>query len=80
LTPTVTTSPSCVDGDGCAVATTGGSGNYEYKLIVAYTMATPFNGIASGTHTIYVRDTTTGCEVSTTTVTLQPATLILDLV
>jgi hypothetical protein len=46
LTPTVTTSPSCVDGDGCGVATTGGSGNYEYKLIVAYTMATPFNGIA----------------------------------
>jgi hypothetical protein len=34
-------------------------------------MATPFTGIASGTHTIYVRDTTTGCEVSTT-VTLQP--------
>jgi hypothetical protein len=34
-----------------------------------------FIGIASGTHTIYVRDTTTGCEVSTT-VTLQPATPI----
>jgi hypothetical protein len=32
------------------------------ELIVAYAqVATPFNGIASGTHTIYVRDTTTGC-------------------
>ncbi|WP_339919617.1 T9SS type B sorting domain-containing protein [uncultured Flavobacterium sp.] len=77
LTPTVTTSPSCADGDGViAVATTGGSGNYEYRIgSGVYPMATPFTGIASGTHTIYVRDITTGCEV-TTTVTLQPATLI----
>jgi hypothetical protein len=42
-------------------------GNYEYRIDSGvYPMATPFNGIASGTHTIYVRDTTTGCEVSTT--------------
>jgi len=77
LTPTVTVSPSCVDGDGeIAVATTGGSGNYEYRIDSGvYPMATPFTGIASGSHTIFVRDTTTGCEVSTT-VTLQPATPI----
>ncbi|MFV8333189.1 T9SS type B sorting domain-containing protein [Flavobacterium sp. GSP14] len=77
LTPTVTTSPSCTDGDGViAVATTGGSGNYQYRIDSGvYPMTTPFIGIASGTHTIYVRDTTTGCEVNRT-VTLQPATLI----
>ncbi len=77
LTPTVTASPSCADGDGViAVATTGGSGNYEYRIDSGvYPMTTPFTGIASGIHTIYVRDTTTGCEVSTT-VTLQPATPI----
>jgi hypothetical protein len=43
-----------------AVATTGGSGNYEYRIDSGvYPMATPFTGIASGTHTIYVIDTTT---------------------
>jgi hypothetical protein len=41
------------------VATTGGSGNYEYRIDSAHPMATPFTGIASGTHTIYVIDTTT---------------------
>lgn len=77
LTPTVTTSPSCADSDGViAVTTTGGSGNYEYRIDSGvYSMTTPFTGIASGTHTIFVRDTVTGCEVSTT-VTLQPATPI----
>jgi hypothetical protein len=38
------------------VATTGGSGNYEYRIDSGiYPMHTPFIGIASGTHTIYVK-------------------------
>jgi hypothetical protein len=32
LTPTVTTSPSCLNGDGVIAVTTGGSGNYEYRI------------------------------------------------
>jgi hypothetical protein len=65
LTPTVTVSPSCTDGDGVvAVATTGGSGNYEYKIDGgAYGAITPFAGVGSGLHTIYVHDITTDCEV-----------------
>ncbi|PXY44369.1 T9SS type B sorting domain-containing protein, partial [Flavobacterium hydrophilum] len=78
LTPTVTTSPSCDDGDGVvAVATTGGSGNYEYKIDTGIygAIVPPFTGVASGTHTIYVRDITTNCEVSAS-IELKPATQI----
>jgi hypothetical protein len=55
-----------------AVLTTGGSGNYEYRI------DTGVYGVTFGcfwNHIIYVRDTTTGCEVFTT-VNLQAATLI----
>jgi gliding motility-associated-like protein len=77
LTPTVTTAPSCTDGDGViAVATTGGSLNYEYRIDSGlYPMSIPFTGIASGPHIIYVRDTTTGCEASVE-ITLLAATPI----
>ncbi|WP_188726562.1 T9SS type B sorting domain-containing protein, partial [Flavobacterium limi] len=77
LTPTVTASPSCTDGDGIvAVATTGGSGNYEYKIDSgAYGAVIPFTGVTSGLHTIYVRDITTNCEM-TASVELKPATQI----
>lgn len=65
LTPTVTTPVSCANGDGViAVSTTGGSGNYEYKIDGgAYGMTTPFTGLAFGTHRVFVRDMSTGCEV-----------------
>ncbi|MFC5979810.1 T9SS type B sorting domain-containing protein [Flavobacterium salmonis] len=77
LTPTVTASPSCIDGDGVvAVATTGGSGNYEYKIDSgAYGAVILFTGVASGTHTIYVHDIDTGCEKSAS-IELKPATQI----
>jgi gliding motility-associated-like protein len=68
LTPTVTSSPTCANGDGVvAVVTSGGSGNYEYRMDAgAYGATTPFIGVASGSHSIDVRDTTTGCIVSAT--------------
>ncbi len=77
LTPTVTTPVSCTTNDGVvSVSTTGGSGTYEYRIDSGvYPMTTPFAGLASGAHTVYVRDTTTGCEVSAT-ITLQAPTLI----
>ncbi|MGL2992981.1 T9SS type B sorting domain-containing protein [Flavobacterium sp. TSSA_36] len=77
LTPTVTTPVSCATNDGVvSVNTTGGSGNYEYRIDSGvYPMTTPFTGLASGAHTVYVRDTTTGCEVFAD-ITLQAATEI----
>jgi hypothetical protein len=39
-----------------AVATTGGSGNYEYRIDSGVYPMAHIYGIASGTHTIYVRD------------------------
>ena len=77
LTPTVTTPVSCATNDGVvSVSTTGGSGNYEYRIDSGvYPMTTPFAGLSSGAHTVYVRDTTTGCEVFAD-ITLQAATLI----
>jgi len=79
VTPTVTTLPSCTDGDGViTISTTGGSGNYEYRIDSGvYPMTTPFTGVSSGSHTVYVRDTTTGCEVSTS-INLTAATPIID--
>ncbi|MEP7093366.1 MAG: T9SS type B sorting domain-containing protein, partial [Flavobacterium sp.] len=77
LTPTVIGSPSCTDGDGVvAVATTGGSGNYIYNIDGgAFGVVTPLTSVASGTHIVGVRDTTTLCEVFTT-IDLKPATQI----
>nr|WP_315141126.1 T9SS type B sorting domain-containing protein [uncultured Flavobacterium sp.] len=75
LTPTVTTPVSCADGDGVVtVSTTGGSGNYVYNIDGgAFASVTSFSNVASGNHTIGVRDTTTLCEVFAT-VNLQVAT------
>jgi len=77
LTPTVTTPVSCANGDGViAVSTTGGSGNYEYRIDTgSYAMTTPFTGLAFGTHRVFVRDMSTGCEVFAD-IDLQQATLI----
>ncbi|MBW4362435.1 T9SS type B sorting domain-containing protein, partial [Flavobacterium taihuense] len=65
LIPTVTSSPSCANGDGVvAVATTGGSGNYVYNIDGgAFGTAIPFVSVPAGNHVIGVRDTTTLCEV-----------------
>ncbi|MEL1255546.1 T9SS type B sorting domain-containing protein [Flavobacterium sp. DGU38] len=77
LTPTVTTSPSCTDGDGVvAVSTTGGSGNYIYNIDGgAFGAATPLTGVYSGSRIIGVKDTTTLCEVFVT-IDLKPATRV----
>lgn len=75
LTPTVSTPVTCADGDGVVtVSTTGGSGNYVYNIDGgAFASVTSFSTVASGNHTIGVRDTTTLCEVFAT-VNLQVAT------
>ena len=77
LTPTVTSSPSCTDGDGVvAVATTGGSGNYVYNIDGgAFGIATTLTGVSSGAHIVGVRDTTTLCEAFIS-IDLKPATQI----
>ncbi|MFH6970007.1 T9SS type B sorting domain-containing protein [Flavobacterium petrolei] len=77
LTPVVSIPVSCLGGDGeITVSTTGGSGSYEYRIDSGtYPMTTPFAGLSSGAHTVYVRDTTTGCVVSTN-INLQVATPI----
>ncbi|WP_208796468.1 T9SS type B sorting domain-containing protein [Flavobacterium fluviatile] len=81
LTPTVTTSPSCTDGDGVVeVSTTGGSGNYIYNIDGgAFGAATPLTGVHSGSHIIGVQDTTTLCEVFVP-INLTPATRITGFV
>ena len=75
LTPTVSTPVTCADGDGVVtVSTTGGSGNYVYNIDGGtFASVTSFLNVASGNHTIGVRDTTTLCEVFAT-VNLQVAT------
>ncbi|WP_165688827.1 T9SS type B sorting domain-containing protein [Flavobacterium sp. A45] len=77
LTPTVTTPVSCATNDGVvSVSTTGGSGNYIYNIDGgAFALVASFPNVASGSHIIGVRDTTTLCEVFAT-VNLQAATLI----
>ncbi|WP_163409401.1 T9SS type B sorting domain-containing protein [Flavobacterium ajazii] len=77
LTPIVTTSPSCTDGDGViAVSTTGGSGNYIYNIDGgAFGAATPLTGVHSGSRIIGVKDTTTLCEVFVT-IDIKPATIV----
>ncbi len=77
LTPVVTTPVSCTGGDGqITVSTTGGSGNYVYNIDGGlFVTTTTFTGVAAGTHTLGVRDTTTLCEVFVP-VNLQAATLI----
>jgi hypothetical protein len=57
-----------------AVATTGGSEIMNIELIVAYTQWQHHLPVLLQEHIPFIRDTTTGCEVST--VTLQPATPI----
>ncbi|TAF68525.1 MAG: chromophore lyase, partial [Flavobacterium sp.] len=75
LTPTVSTPVTCADGDGVVtVSTIGGSGNYVYNIDGgAFAAVSSFSNVASGNHTIGVRDTTTLCEVFAT-VNLQVAT------
>lgn len=77
LTPTVSTPVTCADGDGVVtVSTTGGSGNYVYNIDGgAFASVISFSNVASGNHSIGVRDTTTLCEVFAT-VNLQVATPI----
>ncbi|RYJ53300.1 T9SS type B sorting domain-containing protein [Flavobacterium petrolei] len=77
LTPTVTTPVSCATNDGeVSVSSTGGSGNYMYKIDGgAFALVTSFSNLASGPHRITVRDTTTLCEVYVD-IDLQVATLI----
>ncbi|MES2575603.1 MAG: T9SS type B sorting domain-containing protein, partial [Bacteroidota bacterium] len=64
LNAVVVSSPTCTDNDGVVtVSTTGGSGNYLYNIDAGTFGPAVFNTVASGSHTIGVRDTTTLCEV-----------------
>lgn len=65
LEATITTLPSCADGDGTLTLTaTGGSGNYEYSLDGTAQSVADFTNITAGSHTATVRDVTTNCTFS----------------
>ncbi|WP_435131823.1 T9SS type B sorting domain-containing protein [Formosa sp. A9] len=58
------------------VTATGGSGNYQYAISPDYNYVSTnvFNGLAAGTYTIKVLDTSLGCEVElTNNIITQPA-------
>ncbi|WP_242206733.1 SprB repeat-containing protein, partial [Aestuariivivens insulae] len=76
LTPTVTALPTCPDNDGeITVTGYGGSGNYTYSISpnVGSLSGNVFSGVPSGTYTITIEDTTTGC-TTPANITLDPAT------
>ena len=66
LSSTVIKQPSCTTDDGEIKAiAVGGSGNFEYKIDSGiYSSVFNFTGLSSGSHTIYIKDTTTLCEKS----------------
>jgi gliding motility-associated-like protein len=79
LQATVVALPGCSVADGIIQAsTTGGTGNYRYRLnggAEVNSAAATFTGVAAGTHVITVRDFVTGCTDSVT-VEIVPATVI----
>ncbi len=72
--------PTCNTADGKIEAMAlGGSGNFEYKIDGGSAVSSPnFTGLSSGNHTIFVRDTSTGCENSIL-VTLEVPTAVTGL-
>ncbi len=70
---TFTTQPTCNTTSGTITAVaTGGSGNYTYTLGATTNATGVFTGMAPGTYTINILDTTTTC-TTTATVTLAAA-------
>ncbi|QXP79359.1 MULTISPECIES: T9SS type B sorting domain-containing protein [Winogradskyella] len=66
LTPEVTVLPTCNDDDGEITMTgTGGSGLYTYSIAPSFASIAVngniFTGVPSGTYTITITDTVTGC-------------------
>lgn len=55
--------PSCNSNDGeIEASSVGGSGSFEYKIDSgAFSTTKSFTGLAAGTHTITIRDTSTTC-------------------
>ncbi len=79
--PTITTLPSCSEGDGVITVTgSGGSGNYAFSIAPSVSItptATGFSGLSSATnYTVTIEDTTTLCkrDVSVTLPTATPVT------
>tara|TARA_R110002124_G_scaffold138576_6_gene302168 strand:+ start:102213 stop:111887 length:9675 start_codon:yes stop_codon:yes gene_type:complete len=78
ITTTINAEPTCDDDDGeITVSASGGTGNYSYSIApnppsIVLTGNT-FTGVPSGTYTVTVTDTTTGCTADVN-VTLDAAT------
>ncbi len=72
--PSVTALPSCTNNEGSiTVIPSGGSGNYEFSLqddlgvvIQGPQTNTSFGGLAAGDYSIFITDTTTGCDTTIT--------------
>ncbi|WP_035676781.1 choice-of-anchor J domain-containing protein, partial [Flavobacterium limnosediminis] len=70
---TVTVQPTCIITTGTIVITAPLGGTLEYTLDgVTYQTNTTFGGLASGTYTVSVRDTASGCISTTTTLVVNP--------
>lgn len=80
LSSTVVKQPTCALNDGEVKAIgVGGSGNFEYKIDSgSYGLSPNFIGLTSGNHTVFVRDTSTGCEKHIT-VSLEVPTAVMGL-
>jgi gliding motility-associated-like protein len=81
LSSRVIKQPSCASNDGeIQVIAVGGSRDYEYKIdSESYGSASNFTGLSSGNHTVFVRDTDTGCEKHIT-VSLEVPTAVTGLI
>ncbi|KGO78677.1 hypothetical protein Q762_15045, partial [Flavobacterium cauense R2A-7] len=72
-TASVTVQPTCATPTGTIVITAPTGATLEYSVDgVTYQSGTSFAGLASGTYNVTVRDTTTGCVSSSTSVTVNP--------
>ncbi|MDP2161184.1 MAG: SprB repeat-containing protein, partial [Flavobacterium sp.] len=82
--PVIDALPTCADNDGIiSMIPSGGSGNYEFTLqnslgatIQGPQAASTFNGLAAGTYTIIVTDTTSGCSSSASVTLSVPAPVV----
>ena len=80
LSSTVIKQPSCGLNNGEIQAIpVGGLGGFEYKIDTrSYGTSSNFSGLSSGNHTVFVRDTSTGCEKEIT-VNLEVPTAVTGL-
>ncbi|TRZ40916.1 SprB repeat-containing protein, partial [Robertkochia solimangrovi] len=78
----VVAQPSCSDDDGSITATgAGGTDSFEYSIDggTTYVATNTFPGLSSGPHTVWVRDTNTGCTASATITLEEPAPVVFEL-